>query len=145
MLKDKIIIVIGGGGLIGREIVKDIRKNGATVIDTDIVYETNWEKGTYKLDVTSQESIDALVKDVLEHYGRIDGLVNSGYPRTKDWGAFFEDIPLESWRKNVDMQLNSCFYVCQQVLEVMRNFSCCISCHQGWYYQLLALFGFILW
>ena len=79
MLKDKIIIVIGGGGLIGREIVKDIRKNGATVIDTDIVYETNWEKGTYKLDVTSQESIDALVKDVLEHYGRIDGLVNSGY------------------------------------------------------------------
>ncbi len=121
MLKDKIIIVIGGGGLIGREIVKDIRKNGATVIDTDIVYETNWEKGTYKLDVTSQESIDALVKDVLEHYGRIDGLVNSGYPRTKDWGAFFEDIPLDSWRKNVDMQLNSCFYVCQQVLEVMKK------------------------
>lgn len=121
MLKDKIVIVIGGGGLIGREIVKDIRKNGATVIDTDIVYETNWENGTYKLDVTSQESIDALIKDVLERYGRIDGLVNSGYPRTKDWGAFFEDIPLESWRKNVDMQLNSCFYVCQQVLEVMKK------------------------
>lgn len=121
MLKDKIVIVIGGGGLIGREIVKDISKNGAIVIDTDIVYETDWEKGTYKLDVTSQESIDALIKNVLEHYGRIDGIVNSGYPRTKDWGSFFEDIPLESWRMNVDMQLNSCFYVCQQVLEVMKK------------------------
>ena len=41
MLKDKIVIVIGGGGFIGREIVKDARLKGATVIDTDIVYDTD--------------------------------------------------------------------------------------------------------
>lgn len=121
MLKDKIIIVIGGGGLIGREIVKNIRENGAIVIASDIIYETDWNKGLYKLDVTSSESVDILIQEVVTHYGRIDGLVNSGYPRTKDWGILFENIPLESWRKNVDMQLNSCFYVCQQVLEVMKK------------------------
>lgn len=42
------------------------------------------------------------------------------YPRTKDWGAFFEDIPMESWRKNVDMQLNTCFLLCQKVLVIMK-------------------------
>lgn len=121
MLKDKIIIIIGGGGLIGREIVKNIRENGAIAINTDIIYETDWDKGLYQLDVTSSEAIDTLIQEVLTRYGRIDGLVNSGYPRTRDWGTFFENIPLESWRKNVDMQLNSCFYVCQQVLEVMKK------------------------
>lgn len=120
MLKDKVIIIIGGGGLIGRELVKNARKNGAIVIDTDIVYNTDWDKGTYKLDVTSSNEVDKLIEEVCNRYGRIDGLVNSGYPRTKDWGEFFEKIPLESWRKNVDMQLNSCFYVCQRVLEVMK-------------------------
>ena len=117
MLKDKIVIVIGGGGLIGREIVKDARLKGATVIDTDIVYDTDWEKGTYKLDVTSPEAIDTLISEVVNRYDRIDGLVNSGYPRTKDWGAFFEDIPLESWRKNVDWQLNSCFSFVKKFLK----------------------------
>lgn len=121
MLKDKIIIIIGGGGLIGREIVKNIRENGAIAINTDIIYETDWDKGLYQLDVTSSEAVDTLIQEVLTRYGRIDGLVNSGYPRTRDWGTFFENIPLESWRKNVDMQLNSCFYVCQQVLEVMKK------------------------
>ena len=71
MLKDKIIIVIGGGGLIGREIVKDARLKGAVVIDTDIVYDTNWEKGTYKLDVTSPEAIDTLINEVVSSNKRL--------------------------------------------------------------------------
>lgn len=120
-LKDKVVIVIGGGGLIGREIVKDAFKKGAIVVNCDIIFETDWTARTYKLDVTSTEAIDQLVNDVVEKYGRIDGLVNSGYPRTKDWGTFFEDIPIESWRKNVEWQLNSCFYLCQKVLEVMKK------------------------
>ena len=33
MLNDKVIIVIGGGGLIGKEIVKDIRKKNGTVVE----------------------------------------------------------------------------------------------------------------
>ena len=121
MLSNKVIIVIGGGGLIGREIVKDVVKKGAIVVNCDIAFETDWEKSTYHLDVTSTEAIDKLIADVIEKYGRIDGLVNSGYPRTKDWGVFFEDIPIESWRKNVEWQLNSCFYLCQKVLEVMKK------------------------
>jgi NAD(P)-dependent dehydrogenase (short-subunit alcohol dehydrogenase family) len=41
--------------------------------------------------------------------------------KTKDWGTKFEDIPFESWQKNVDLQMNSVFLLCQKVLEVMKN------------------------
>ena len=121
VLDGKVILVIGGNGLIGREIVKDIRKKGGICINADITLSTDLDAGEYKLDLTSPESIDIFIDAVFGKFGRIDGLVNSGYPRTKDWGTRFEEIPLESWRKNVEWQLNSCFYLCQKVLEIMRK------------------------
>lgn len=121
MLKDKVVIVIGGGGLIGREIVKDANKKNAIVVNCDIIFDTNWDNGTYHLDVTSTDAIDEMIVSVVKKYGRIDGLVNCGYPRTKDWGAFFEDITIGSWRQNVEWQLNSCFYLCQKVLDIMKK------------------------
>ena len=36
ILKDKIILVTGGSGLIGREIVSDIRRQGGIAINADI-------------------------------------------------------------------------------------------------------------
>src|SRR5690606_3265943 len=69
----------------------------------------------------SSSEIDELIKYVIEKYGKVDGLVNLAYPRTKDWGADFENIELKSWRENVDMQLNSLFYICQKVLSLMKN------------------------
>lgn len=121
ILDNKVILVIGGNGLIGREIVKDIRKKGGICINADITTTTDWDACEYRLDVTSSEAIDEFIDAVIQHYGRIDGLVNSGYPRTKDWGTKFEDVPLDSWRQNIEWQLNSCFYLCQKVLEIMRK------------------------
>ena len=121
MLKDKIILVTGGSGLIGREIVADIRKRGGICINGDICVETNLNAGTFHLDMTNEDSLIEFINSAKVKFGRIDGLVNSGYPRTKDWGEFFENIPIESWRKNIDMQLNSCFILCQHVLQIMKE------------------------
>lgn len=120
-VQDKVIIVTGGSGLIGRYIVSHLKQNNAIVLNADISVETNIEEGTIYCDISSEESIRTVVSAVIKHYGRIDGLVNNAYPRTKDWGELFENIPLESWRKNVDMQLNSTFVFCQLVLEQMRK------------------------
>lgn len=120
-LENKVIIVTGGNGLIGKPILEDLRINNAIIINADINVETNVEKGNYKCDVTSEDSIIELVDLVVEKYGRIDGLVNNAYPRTKDWGTKFEDISYQSWRTNVDMQMNSVFFICQQVLKVMKK------------------------
>ena len=72
-------------------------------------------------DITNQNSVDECITQIVERYGRIDGWVNNAYPRTEDWSKKFEEIPLSSWKKNVDMQLNSIFICCQLVLAQMKK------------------------
>lgn len=120
-LKDKIIILTGASGLIGKATRTHLLLNGAKVVSVDKNISTDPESLSYNYDITNEEEIDNLLAGVMTTYGRIDGLVNLAYPRTKDWGLKFEDIPFDSWRKNVDMQLNSVFYICQKVLEIMRK------------------------
>lgn len=120
-LKDKVIIITGGAGLIGKYIVSLCKDEGAIVVDVDINNITDLNLGKYQCDLTNSESITRLVEDVYNHFGKIDGLVNNAYPRTKDWGAKFENIEYSSWQKNIDMQLNAVFLLCQKVLEIMKN------------------------
>jgi NAD(P)-dependent dehydrogenase (short-subunit alcohol dehydrogenase family) len=119
ILQDKIIVVTGGSGLIGKELVADIKRKGGRTINADIDVETNLSAGTVQMDITNDKSIEEGVKKVVNEFGRIDGLVNNAYPRTKDWGTRFEDINPESWRANINYQLNSYFVCCQKVLKIM--------------------------
>ncbi|MGE5351531.1 MAG: SDR family oxidoreductase [Ignavibacteriales bacterium] len=121
ILKEKIIIVTGGSGLIGRELVADIERNGGKAINADIGAPTDLEKGFLHMDITDDSSIEEGIGRIVSRYGRIDGLVNNAYPRTKDWGRKFEDIEPASWRMNVDMQMNSYFVISQNVLRQMSH------------------------
>lgn len=121
ILNNKIIIVTGGSGLIGRELVADINRKGGKAINADLGVETNLLNGTIQMDITNDDSIQTCMGLIVAEFGRIDGLVNSAYPRTTDWGTKFEDIDPDSWRRNVDMQLNSCFICCQKVLKIMAT------------------------
>jgi NAD(P)-dependent dehydrogenase (short-subunit alcohol dehydrogenase family) len=118
-LKDKIIVVTGGNGLLGKDIIAKILNEGAVCINVDINHETNDDLTKLKCDVTSPESVKNAVDILIAKYGRIDGLVNNAYPRTADWGNKFEDINYDSWQKNVDWQLNTYFYFSQTVSEYM--------------------------
>ena len=121
-LKDKVIIVSGGSGLIGRAIVADIKKRGGIAINADIAVGTDFEGAmTYKCNVTQDDSIQECVDAVYSHFGRIDGLVNSAYPRTPDRRSRFEEMKPDSWRMNVDWQMNSYFVFCQKVLIKMKE------------------------
>jgi NAD(P)-dependent dehydrogenase (short-subunit alcohol dehydrogenase family) len=120
-LKNKVIVVTGGNGLLGKAIISHVISWGAVVINAEINIETNLNEGIVYCDVTSELSVQKCIDVVIKHFGRIDGWVNNAYPRTSDWGKKFEDISLESWRKNVDMQLNSTFTCCQLILKVMKK------------------------
>lgn len=122
-LNNKVIIVTGGRGLIGREIVKELSERGAVAIDADMSVSTDAEARTFHLDLTDNGSIDALIEFTLSNYGgRIDGLINAAYPHTPDWGRYkFEDTPFEHWSENVRIQLNPVFYIDQQVARVMTR------------------------
>ena len=120
-LKDKVVVITGGSGLIGRAYVNAAREAGATVINADIASRNDLDAGEYSLDITSEDSVRACVQAVREKFGRIDGWVNNAYPRTKDWGARQEDVPMESWRQNVEWHLNGYYLCCKEVLAVMKE------------------------
>lgn len=120
-MKNKVIIVTGGSGLIGRELIAHLTRSGAIAINADIDIDTDLSKKQLHCDITSPQSIDQAIELTIEHFGHIDGLVNNAYPRTSDWSAKFEDIPFESWQNNVNMQMNSVFLFCQKITPIMKK------------------------
>lgn len=126
-LSGKTALVAGGAGLIGREIITALHEFGARVYSADVQNEQIRELLNKKhiqyvhFDITSGTSIEKALNEVIRDSGNIDIFVNSAYPRTDDWGLKFENIPLESWKINVDNQLGGCFRSCQQVAEIMKD------------------------
>lgn len=119
-IKDKVIVVTGGNGLLGKQMVSTFREQGAIVIAADIYFDSLGADDII-VDISDEHSVKSGVAAILKKYNRIDGWVNNAYPRTKDWGAKFENIHLESWHKNVDMHLNGYFLCCQVALSQMKK------------------------
>ncbi len=120
-LENKVILVTGGSGLIGKSIVEDIQNHGGIALNLDINIAKDASLDTHQIycDITDSKAIESCFKKIHSHFGRIDGLVNNAYPRTKDWGNKFEDVTPESWAKNVEMQLNPTFFLIQEVVKYM--------------------------
>jgi len=114
-LINKIIIITGGNGLLGSAILEQIKQEGAFCVNFEINHKTNEDLSNVECDITNKNSINHALSLVIKKYKRIDGLVNNAYPRTNDWGNKFEDIKLDSWKQNIDWQMNSYFYMSQQV------------------------------
>lgn len=125
ILKNKVIIVTGGSGLLGKAFISELKNEGAITINADINVDTDLNKGLVRVDVTNVDNIEWAVNEIIHHFGRIDGLVNNAYPRTKDWGTKFEELLPASWSKNVEMQLNSYVYFTQKVLQKIASDAKC--------------------
>ncbi|MDD4910451.1 MAG: SDR family oxidoreductase [Candidatus Omnitrophica bacterium] len=115
-LKGKVAVVAGGAGLIGKEIARGLSAFGASVVAADI----NKNAGRH-VDIANERSVSSLIKFVDKKYGRMDIWVNSAYPRTGDWALKFEDVPVSSWRKNIDTHLNGYFICCRNAAEYMKK------------------------
>ena len=121
---NKVAIVTGGSGLIGKEIVKGLHEFGAKVYIADIEKSEELigrEIEHVHTDVTSEESVNKMITGVVRDAGRIDILVNSAYPRTKDWGLKFEHVTTSSWNINLNNHLGGYFLCCQKAAEQMKQ------------------------
>lgn len=79
-LNKKVIVVTGGSSGIGAQISRTLHQNNAVVVICDLNEASDWHEYAsmfIKANITKKESIDAVVKEVLSHYGRIDCLVNN--------------------------------------------------------------------
>ena len=125
--KGKVVLVTGGCGLIGRELAQALKEFGATVsvADRNEMKSDNEIKDSeikfIDIDIAVESSIREAIAELIQHYGRIDILVNSAYPRTHDWGLKFEKIPFDSWRTNVDSHLGGYFLCSQIVADQMKK------------------------
>lgn len=121
MSEKKVIIVTGGSGLIGRAIIADLEQHGFVALNMDLAFDSDRPEN-FKCDITDEASIEGALAAIAAKYPRVHGLVNNAYPRTKDWGrTVFEETPIDSWRKNVDWQLNSYVYLTQQFIKMVRG------------------------
>jgi 2-hydroxycyclohexanecarboxyl-CoA dehydrogenase len=125
-LSDKTVIVTGAGQGIGRAIAEKMAAEGATVIVTDINEATAKETADtigggavgIRTDVTSRESVNAMVDQVLAQFGRIDVLVNNaGW----DKASPFVDSDPADWDRVIQINLYGVLNTSKAVLPVMAE------------------------
>ena len=119
ILKDKIIIVTGGNGLIGKQIINEIKQEGGRAINLDITNPKKPVNDNYFFDITDSNMKYNLL-GILENFPKIDGLVNNAYPRTTDWGNILEDVSSDSFSKNIELQLTSVFEITKHISNIMK-------------------------
>lgn len=115
MLSNKVVIIIGGAGLLGKEFVHTVNDANGIAICADLISEE------YAIDITSKESIQKLIEKAKIQYGKIDAVVNSAYPRTKTFGNHFFDVDYEDFCVNTNLQLGGAFLVMQQFAKYFKE------------------------
>lgn len=77
-MQDKVVVVTGAAGAIGRSAVAVLRREGATVVGTDLA--PGDEVGAHdfvRADLTDETQVAALYTRVVRDHGRIDALFNN--------------------------------------------------------------------
>ncbi len=118
-LDSKFSIVLGGVGLIGKAVVKELLRVHSEVLILDIDKKAfdnfSLELGKEGLnckfeyfDVAALEESEILLEKIISKYDVPDCFINVSYPRTKDWAkSTFSDITLNMCIENLNMHLGS--------------------------------------
>ncbi len=118
-LGNRTAIVTGASGGLGRAIVGRLRLSGARVAAIDRSESDAAERPDLFLacDVTDAASVEHAVNRVLEAFGRIDILVNNA-GLLGPVGPIV-DIPVETWRRVIDINLTGAFICSKAVVPIM--------------------------
>ena len=114
-LKDRIAIITGAASGLGEACARRFAEEGALVVIADISEENGLRTSEsiqrsnfIQVDVTSPESVEAMVADTLEKFGRVDILMNNAGIDGEQ--AAITDCSIENWRQVMDINLNGVFY-----------------------------------
>lgn len=131
-LKNKVVLVVGGRGYLGRDFCVHLKKQAATVISADLEKLSKAASESAKseavsgvvqknVDVTNQTSVRQLVEDILGEFGKIDVLVFSVTSKPGDFYSPYTECSLEGWQSVIKVELDGVFLVTQEVGRVMEK------------------------
>jgi NAD(P)-dependent dehydrogenase (short-subunit alcohol dehydrogenase family) len=133
LLKGQNIVITGGAGLLasafathivqeqGRVILADSNLNKAKELCETLNQQEEGCAHATSFDITSSQSVAELINFASQACGRVDSVVNCAYPRNQSYGALLEDVTLESFNENVNLQLGGYFLVTQQFAQYFRS------------------------
>ncbi len=136
LLKNKVIIITGGCGLLGKESIRAVASKGGVGIIADINSELGIREKKeisktaglsvdfVRLDINSKTSVKESIYKISKKYGRIDALVNSAYPRNTNYGRDFFNVEYNDFCENLNIHLGGYFLSSQQYAKYFKE--------QGW-------------
>ena len=132
-LRNRTAFVVGGLGLIGREVSVAFAMAGADTIVLDLDakkgklfceemcgkgYDVKFEF----FDCANLNQIEKNLIEIIKYNGCPEVFINCSYPRTENWGkSSFSSISLKSFRENIDIHMNSYAWIARIAAESMIN------------------------
>lgn len=127
-VKDKVVIVTGGGGEIGKVIALTLARRGSKgvcIADIDFslalkttqkIKKLGYQSFSIKVDVTKTEDVHKMIETTLEKFGGIDILVNSAGVLSM---LSVADLRGEEWDKVIDVNLKGIFLCSKTAARIM--------------------------
>ena len=127
---NKVVVVTGGAGGIGSTTCMDFASKGAKVAVADFnkelglqvvdeITKTQGDAHFFSVDVTNYESVKECVKEIVNHYGTIDILVNVAGGSARANRALFYNQSVDVFKNVMDINLYGTFYFCKECAPIM--------------------------
>ena len=102
MFQDKVIVITGGAGGIGKCIADEFRKEGAHVCVIDQA-----EGDHYVGDIADQATLDDFAQEIIARYGRVDVLINNAPPSF----IGIDECSYEQFQRSLAIGVTAPFYL----------------------------------
>ncbi|MGN1402316.1 MAG: glucose-1-dehydrogenase [Bacillus sp. (in: firmicutes)] len=127
-LKDKVVFITGAGTGLGKAMAERFGKEQAKVVINyhsdkhnhesiiDAIKTSGGDAAAIQGDVTKEEDVKRMIDFTVETFGSLDVMINNAGMENQ-----YEShkLPLEEWRKVIDLNLTGVFIGCREALKYM--------------------------
>ena len=130
MIKNSVVAITGGAGLIGTAFSKAVIKNGGKVLIGDISSDRGQDLQDnlgidnalfVKVNTSDADSIDKFLEAGNNHFGKIDSAIHCSYPRSEQWGTKFEELKAAGLKSDLFNQLGGAIMFSQRMILFFRE------------------------
>jgi 3(or 17)beta-hydroxysteroid dehydrogenase len=114
-LKDKVVLVTGAAGAVGRAVAAAVQREGGAAIASDVSDRVGIDR---PLDVTREADWQNVLGEIDRTRGRLDGLVNAAGIALL---GSVEDTDYASWRRVLAVNLDGTFLGCKHAMPLLKR------------------------